>query len=248
MPPVSPYDSIAGMYHALWFDWYLPAAMPALESLFFSQVPPGARVLDVCCGSGHVTKELVKRGYQVCGVDQSAELIALARQQLPDAEFCVQDVCSLTLAEKYAAAICTFDSLNHILTLSGLESAFRHIRAALQPGGRFVFDMNLDEAYHLDLKQWAVDIHDNSVGLVRGTYDPVERRARTELMWFSRSASDHNCWQQRHSNVEQQCYTREEIAGALYAAGFGNLETAMATDVGVDRNLGFGRLFVWAFA
>jgi SAM-dependent methyltransferase len=247
MPPTaSPYDSIAGMYHALWFDWYLPAAMPALEKLFFSQVKPGASVLDVCCGSGHVTKELVKRRYRVTGVDQSAELIALARQQLPDTEFHIQDVCSLALHEKYSAALCTFDSLNHILTLADLQSAFRHIRSALESGGRFVFDMNLHEAYNLDLKQWAVDLHDNSVGLVRGHYDPVERRARTELMWFARSPTDRNCWQQRHSIVEQQCYTRDEIIGALYAAGFHTLETAMATDLGVDRDLGFGRLFVSA--
>jgi SAM-dependent methyltransferase len=244
MPPSSAYDSIAGMYHALWFNWYLPAAMPALEKLFFSRVTPDREVLDICCGSGHVTKELVKRGYRVTGVDNSADLIALARQQLPGTEFHVQDVCTLTLPRRYAAALSTFDSLNHILSLSGLESAFRHIYAALETGGLFVFDMNLHEAYGMDLKQWTVDIHDNSVGLVRGRYDPVERRARTELMWFSRSESDRASWTQRHSIVEQQCYPREEIVGALYAAGFRVVETFMASSLGVDLNLGFGRMFV----
>src|SRR5947208_12874629 len=51
--PNSAYDETAGMYHALWADWYLPAAVPALEKLFFSKVPAGPRVLDVCCGPGH---------------------------------------------------------------------------------------------------------------------------------------------------------------------------------------------------
>ena len=62
------------MYDSLWADWYLPAAMPALEKLVFSRVPNGARILDVCCGSGHVTTELVRRGYSVTGVDASAAL------------------------------------------------------------------------------------------------------------------------------------------------------------------------------
>jgi len=244
MPHNSPYDSIAGMYHALWFDWYLPAAMPALETLVFSRVPRGSALLDVCCGSGHVTKELVQRGYRVTGVDNSADLIALARQQLPEAEFVVQDVCALTLPDRYDAALSTFDSLNHILTLENLARAFRQIHSVLRPGAIFVFDMNLHEAYTLDLKQWAVDIHDNSVGMVRGQYDPVERRARTELMWFSRSAADRNCWQQKHSIVEQRCYAREDILAALADAGFHAIHAYMASDLGVDPNLGYGRMFV----
>lgn len=244
----SPYDSIAGMYHALWFDWYLPAAMPALEALFFSRVLKGTAVLDVCCGSGHVTKELVKRGYQVTGVDQSADLIALARQQLPAAKFEQQDICSLQLPARYDAALSTFDSLNHILTIEDLSQAFRHIHAALNRDALFVFDMNLHEAYTVDLRQWAVDIHDNSVGMVRGSYDSVERRARTELMWFSRSASDRNCWRQRHSIVEQRCYERDEILTALTLAGFHDIKSTMATDLGVDPDLGFGRMFVSCLA
>jgi SAM-dependent methyltransferase len=242
----SQYDVIAGMYHALWFDWYLPAAMPALEKLVFSRVPSGSKMLDVCCGSGHVTKELVKRGYRVTGVDNSADLIALAQQLLPDANFSVQNICSLVLPESYDAALSTFDSLNHILTLEDLQQAFRRVYDALRPGAIFVFDMNLHEAYTLDLKQWAVDIHDNSVGMVRGQYDPVAQRARTELIWFSRLESDRNCWQQKHTVVEQRCYAREDILAALAGAEFRNIQAYMAIDLGVDPDLGYGRMFVSA--
>ena len=236
------------MYHALWFDWYLPAALPALDQLLFSKVQPPAEVIDICCGSGHVTKELVKRGYRVTGVDSSADLIALAQQQLPLTDFFVQDVCALELPGRYAAAVSTFDSLNHILTLPDLQRAFFNIHAALESGAPFVFDMNLHEAYTIDLKQWSVDIHDNSVGLVRGQYDKTTRRARTELMWFSRSSSDRDCWTQRQSVVEQQCYDRADILAALSAGGFHDILALMATDLGVDADLGYGRMFVSALA
>src|ERR1700728_153608 len=83
----SSYDDIADMYHSLWANWYLPAALPALEKLFFSQLCSGGRVLDLCCGSGHVTRELVERGYAVTGVDASAALIAIARRELPQVDF-----------------------------------------------------------------------------------------------------------------------------------------------------------------
>src|SRR5579875_3088746 len=110
----SSYDEIAEMYHALWADFYLPAALPALEKLFFERVPGGARVLDVCCGSGHVTEELVRRGYRVTGIDSSSELIALARTAVPGAEFRVQDARNIQLEEPCDAALSTFDSLNHL--------------------------------------------------------------------------------------------------------------------------------------
>ncbi len=244
----SAYDSIAGMYHALWFDWYLPAAMPGLEKLFFSRVAKGAAVLDVCCGSGHVTKEFARRGYRVTGVDNSADLIQLAEQHVPEARFVVQNVCEMSLRERFDAAISTFDSLNHILTLEALGQAFQRVHEALKRDGIFVFDMNLHEAYAQDLSQWSVDIHDNSVGMVRGNYDAATRRARTELIWFARSATDRNCWQQKRSVVEQQCYTREAILEALAGAGFRDIQAWMADELGVNKDLGYGRMFVSAGA
>ncbi len=43
---------------------------------------PGARVLELGCGTGAVTDRLVVRGAQVCALDQSAEMLARARARL----------------------------------------------------------------------------------------------------------------------------------------------------------------------
>jgi SAM-dependent methyltransferase len=233
------------MYHTLWADWYLPAAMPALERLFFSQLPAGTTVLDLCCGSGHVTKELAARGYVVTGVDNSAELIALARRELPGIEFQVQDATHLALDRKYQAVLSTFDSLNHILSLQGLLQAFKHVRQVLEPGGLFVFDMNLEEAYSVDLHEWAVDVRQTAVGLVRGTFDPAKKKATTELIWFVRDTRSEGaaCWRQRRSIVEQQCYSQAEILETLRQAGFRGIEVISARDAGVTSELGFGRTY-----
>lgn len=238
----SSYDDIAAMYHKLWADWYLPAAMPALERLFFSQVKAGARVLDLCCGSGHVTKELSARGYRVTGVDNSAELIAVARRELAGLDLRVQDARELSLDQSYAAVLSTFDSLNHILEIDELERVFMGVSRTLEPGGLFVFDMNLEQAYTADLRDWVVDVQEASVGLVRGCFDVATKRASTELIWFTRSA-DGDCWQQKRSTVEQRCYAQSEILAALARAGFGQVESMTAAEAGVTAELGFGRMF-----
>jgi SAM-dependent methyltransferase len=238
----SSYDEIAGMYDDLWSDWYLPAAMPALERLFFSKVAAGSRVLDLCCGSGHVTQELVRRGYDVTGVDNSAGLIALASRLMPGVDLRVQDARYLALDRHFDAVISTFDSLNHILNLEDLRRVFAGVYELLNYGGRLVFDMNVEEAYSLDLKQWAVDIKETKVGMVRGQYDPFSKMARTELMWFVR-AEEGDCWRQHRSVVEQRCYAQNEILRALHAAGFRSTDVFTSTEAGITSELGFGRLF-----
>lgn len=238
----SSYDEIAGMYHELWADWYLPAAMPALERLFFGNIPSDGRVLDLCCGSGHVTKELVKRGYKVTGIDNSAELIAIAQRALPGTDLRVQDATALSLEARYHGVLSTFDSLNHILNLNDLQRVFEGVHRILQPGGLFVFDMNLDEAYLMDLREWAVDVKEDSVGMVRGKYDSASKRAFTELIWFVRT-HESDLWRQHRSIVEQRCYPLADILLGLNKAGFRQVEAIPAKDAGVTSDLGFGRMF-----
>jgi SAM-dependent methyltransferase len=237
----SPYDPIAGLYHQNWDDWYLPQATPALDLLFFSKLAPGARVLDVCCGCGHVTRELVARGFQVTGVDASAELIAQAQRDLPDASFIVADVRQFQSTKQFEGALSTFDSLNHILELPDLEASFRNVHRALVAGAPFVFDMNSEQAYRMDWHEWSTGVTPTSVSLVRGRYDPVTRQVATEIVWFRQMPDGR--WERRDSVVPQRCYETGEIQAALEQAGFRDVEWCSATKAGVTGEIGYGRLF-----
>ena len=53
--------------------------------------PQGARILDVCCGTGYLAGLLAARGYRVTGIDASAAMIGFARETAPEAEFSVAD-------------------------------------------------------------------------------------------------------------------------------------------------------------
>ena len=55
----------------------------------------GSRVLDVPCGSGRHSIELARRGYQVTGLDISAEAIAHARELSSDVDWRLSDARSL---------------------------------------------------------------------------------------------------------------------------------------------------------
>ena len=243
MPSLSSYDNFAGLYHRLWSDWYLPAAMPALEHLFFSRIPSGAAVLDVCCGSGHVTRELTRRDYQVTGVDVSEDLLSISRNEMPQVDWQRHDVRFMRLPRIYDAAISTFDSLNHILTRSDLEEVFRNVHRTLKPGGLFVFDMNLQEAFCADMQAWTANVGDDDVSLIRGFFDHATKIARTEIVWLRREA---DAWIRTDTSIEERCYSQTEIVSALSRAGFTAIETVPASEAGMEPAVGFGRIFVSA--
>ncbi|MDH4340960.1 MAG: class I SAM-dependent methyltransferase, partial [Thermoleophilia bacterium] len=52
---------------------------PLWRRFLVSRLPPGGHVLDVATGTGLVAAELIRHGFEVTGVDQSAEMLTLAR-------------------------------------------------------------------------------------------------------------------------------------------------------------------------
>ena len=57
---------------------------PLWRRFLVSRLPRGGRVLDVATGTGLVAAELIRRGFEVTGVDQSAEMLDVARRRFDD--------------------------------------------------------------------------------------------------------------------------------------------------------------------
>lgn len=73
-----------------WRDWK--------GALDLCPIRPGQKVLDLGCGPGVLTQELVTRGVHVTGIDSNEELLEEARKlQLRDSIFLSQDLNSLEL-------------------------------------------------------------------------------------------------------------------------------------------------------
>jgi SAM-dependent methyltransferase len=116
-------------------------------------------VLDAACGTGNVSFELARRGYEVWGVDLSQAMVDFAREKQEGigtgaasvSEFRQGDMRRLELGRAFDAATCLYDSLNYILEPEGLRQAFEGVARHVRPGGLWVFDMNAEWAFEADL-------------------------------------------------------------------------------------------------
>jgi len=97
----------------------------------------GERVLDVGCGTGHLTAEIAARGAEVTGIDASAEMIAEARRHHPGLAFEVADAASYRTDRPFDAVF----SSAALHWMKPPEAVAAAIGGALRPGGRLVAEM-----------------------------------------------------------------------------------------------------------
>ena len=73
------------------------------EVLELLDITPGMTAVDLGCGNGQLTKQLSDIGMDVIGVDESAEMIALARKSYPEIKFIRADATNFTVDKKVEA-------------------------------------------------------------------------------------------------------------------------------------------------
>ena len=109
-------------------------------------VGDGAIVLDLACGTGSLTLELAKYGYDMIGVDNSPMMLCEAQNKAYDSGtnmlFLCQSMPELDLFGTIDAAVCTLDSLNHLDTPEEIEATIEKVGLFMNHGGIFVFDVN----------------------------------------------------------------------------------------------------------
>ena len=151
-----PADWNAGLYDASHaFVWEFGRDLLALLA-----PQPGERILDVGCGTGHLTAEIARSGAQVLGIDRSAAMIAQARENFPGLAFETRDVCDLPYHAEFDAIFS-----NAVLHwVQPPETAAAAMSRALKPGGRLVCEFGghgnvqiLVEGAYRALRQLGVD-------------------------------------------------------------------------------------------
>ena len=127
-------DLMAGVPYRLWVNY--------LEDMLERLAYRPRTVLDVACGTGNVSEELARRGYQVVGVDISPDMIEVAKSKNSSVDYLVQDIAEIDLDTKFDMAISLFDSINYVTDPEHLARGIKKVSEHVKPGGIFTFDIN----------------------------------------------------------------------------------------------------------
>jgi demethylmenaquinone methyltransferase / 2-methoxy-6-polyprenyl-1,4-benzoquinol methylase len=134
------FDKIAGRY-----DLANTVMTGGIDALWRKQavgqlaLSSAARVLDLCCGTGALTRELARRAPEgtVVGVDFSPHMLAIARQRHATGTISYQEADVLALPfenDSFDAATMAFSLRN----ITDIPSCLREVARVLKPGGTFV--------------------------------------------------------------------------------------------------------------
>ena len=142
-----------------------PSTRAAWRDLLVEVLPSApARIADLGCGTGTLTRLLTDEGHVVDGLDFSPEMIRRARRKVPGASFVVGDAAAPPLAPASYDVVLS----RHVLwAVPDPVGAFARWVELLRPGGRVV----------LIEGRWST-----GAGLTAGRAGEVVRTARTEAV------------------------------------------------------------------
>src|SRR5262249_28734836 len=101
----------------------------------------GRQILDMGCGTGESMRWLAQKGYIVTGIDQSAEMLNLARATLQSGTRLINKAFKQVDDAIETDLVISLDTLYELGSLRELEEVFRLVHGFLKDGKLFIFDL-----------------------------------------------------------------------------------------------------------
>jgi trans-aconitate methyltransferase len=95
---------------------------------------PDEHILDLGCGTGHLTQAIAERGARVTGLDSSPAMIGQARQNFPSLRFVLGNGTEMAFNQEFDGVFS--NAALHWMPQAALVA--NGVARALKPGGRFV--------------------------------------------------------------------------------------------------------------
>lgn len=179
-------------------------------------------VLDLACGTGSLTVELAKRGYDMIGVDASGDMLCRAQNKAFESGvspmFLCQRMQELDLYGTVDAAVCSLDSINHLTDEEDVRRTFERLRLFVAPGGVFIFDVNTVYKHKNVLGDNVFVYEYPDVFCVwQNSFNGQDNTVDIELDFFEKSGET---YKRRSENFSERAYEIDFLKSLLDKTGF----------------------------
>ena len=232
------YDVIARVYEQMGEKIDYTAWADFVEESFRKYLPKRPElVLDLACGTGRMTRALAERGYDMIGIDGSAEMLGEAYAQKTEGDgilYLCQDMREFELYGTVGATLCCLDSLNYLTNDGELEKVFSLVHNYSDPDALFMFDVNSQfkfENIYADNSYILEDENDEGGAIFCGWQNSYDKESKICNFYLSVFEEDEDGnYYRADEEQKERCYTQNEIQNALEKCGFELLDVFSDTD------------------
>lgn len=230
---MSCYGPLAKWYDQLTGDVPYAEFADLYEDLFKNDGGEFSLILDLFCGTGTLTYEMAKRGYEMIAVDASEDMLMQAQSKSCALDtpplFLCQEAAELDLYGTVDAAYSSLDGINYIPP-EELPELFRRLSLFVRPGGLFIFDIRSPEWLNSMDGQIYVDEQDDVLCLWRAERE--ENFIRYGMDIFSKVG---RLWKREQEEHIEYIYTSEQLSALLSENRFSDIRlitNAPQTEIG----------------
>ncbi|HEV3341951.1 MAG TPA: class I SAM-dependent methyltransferase [Pirellulales bacterium] len=213
------YDSDLAYVHDRGFGGFARGSAPGLLGLLRQAGITQGRIVDLGCGSGIWSRQLVDAGFEVTGVDLSSAMIELARRQVPEADFHVGSFLSFRMPPCRAITALgevfnyLFDADNSLESLTSFWT--RIFVEGLSAGGCLIFDVAVPGRCRGRGQAFAEG--DDWTCLVEIRHDESNRQLSRRIVTFRKTGDAYRRHEETH---RQQLVEEATVVDVLQRTGF----------------------------
>ena len=215
--------------HEVYDEWYLGPGSYNFESPEFVerhfpfyekalQLSKSDNILEAGCGIGSYTREFVRRGYHVVGMDLSPNFLSeaqnITQHENLEIEFILGDYNEMSFEEKFSVIF--FEGSFFYRSKEGLVSLLSRIHKALTPNGRlyFVHANQSIKKQRFPMANWS-EIKKNVFVLQSQEYNESDDGARCSWLKIDLETQKHY-----RCDYFVKCLSPDELKDCLVEAGF----------------------------
>lgn len=217
------YNSFAAVYDDLTLNVDYKRRAEYIMSILADYNIKDGLLLDLACGTGSLSLEFSKKGFEVIGTDASPDMLMEAQnkamQEGENILFLCQRMEETDLYGTVKAIVCSLDSINHLSGVEELNQTFDTLKNFIDDGGIMVFDVNTiykhqqilgNNTFVYDEKNvfcvWQNNLYDDGVTV------------GINLDFFVKD--DKNKYEHFTESFKEIAFTDEQITKAVENAGF----------------------------
>lgn len=233
------YHEFANIYDRLMNDIAYDQWADYIEEIFNQCSIKPTLVLDLGCGTGNMTLELAKRGYDMIGVEQSEDMLGCAVEKSDEMGQNVlwlnQSMCGFELYGTVGAIISTLDCVNYITRTKDLRNMLSLVHNYLDENGLFIFDINTKYKFEEILGNNTFhEIREDVAYIWQSGYNGRKKICSFDLTFFVRN--DNGSYDRFDEYHEERMYTKDELTNHIEQSGLKLLATYHDLSFRKDNN------------